>query len=128
MHKQYISTIVTHVSSSLSAENDRYNCLSSVHKWYFRQVGGNCCQKGKEHVKNIRDFMDERCLFRIFPFSMHTLSVVRYRQGWFHFRVLPCMHSLSDNIYNTHSEKSPARPMLFYSTNDWQQFWVQFVV
>ncbi len=23
-----------------------------------------------------------------------------------------------------HSEKSPARPMLFYSTNYWQQFWV----
>ncbi len=27
-----------------------------------------------------------------------------------------------------HSEKSPARPMLFYNTNYWQQFWVQFVV
>ncbi len=27
-----------------------------------------------------------------------------------------------------HSEKSPARPMLFDSTNYWQQFWVQFVV
>ncbi len=28
----------------------------------------------------------------------------------------------------TPSEKSPARPMLFYSTNYWHQFWVQFVV
>ncbi len=27
-----------------------------------------------------------------------------------------------------HSEKSPARPMLFYSTNYWHHFWVQFVV
>ncbi len=27
-----------------------------------------------------------------------------------------------------HSEESPARPMLFYSTNYWQQFWMQFVV
>ncbi len=29
---------------------------------------------------------------------------------------------------HVHSEKSSARPMLFYSTNYWQQFWVQFVV
>ncbi len=29
---------------------------------------------------------------------------------------------------DTHSEKSPARPMLFYSTDYWQQFRVQFVV
>ncbi len=28
----------------------------------------------------------------------------------------------------SHSEKSPARPMLCYTTNYWQQFWVQFVV
>ncbi len=27
-----------------------------------------------------------------------------------------------------HSEKSPTRPMLFYSTNYWQQFRVQFVM
>ncbi len=27
-----------------------------------------------------------------------------------------------------HSEKSPVRPMLFYSTNYWHQFWVQFMV
>ncbi len=27
-----------------------------------------------------------------------------------------------------HSDKSPARPMLFDSTNYWQQFLVQFVV
>ncbi len=27
-----------------------------------------------------------------------------------------------------HSEKSPARPMLIYSTNYWQQFRMQFVV
>ncbi len=30
--------------------------------------------------------------------------------------------------YQAHSEKSPNRQMLFYSTNYWQQFWVQFVV
>ncbi len=34
----------------------------------------------------------------------------------------------SDFISCMHSEKSPARPMLFYSTNYWQQFRVQFVV
>ncbi len=27
-----------------------------------------------------------------------------------------------------HSEKSPARPMLFYSTNCWHHFWVLFAV
>ncbi len=32
---------------------------------------------------------------------------------------------VSDDL---HSEKSPARPMLFYSTNYWHQFCVQFVV
>ncbi len=32
------------------------------------------------------------------------------------------------NQFSVHSEKSPARPMLFYSTNYWQQFWVRFVV
>ncbi len=35
---------------------------------------------------------------------------------------------LSDLHSVLHSEKSPARPMLFYSTNYWHQFWVQFVV
>ncbi len=34
----------------------------------------------------------------------------------------------SDRYNHPHSEKSPARPMLFYSTNYWQPFWVQFVV
>ncbi len=32
------------------------------------------------------------------------------------------------NILQILSEKSTARPKLFYSTNYWQQFWVQFVV
>ncbi len=37
-------------------------------------------------------------------------------------------HLLTENVYefiicqNVHSEKSSARPMLFYSTNDWHQF------
>ncbi len=31
-------------------------------------------------------------------------------------------------ILYVHSEKSPARPMLFYSTNYWYQLWEQFVV
>ncbi len=31
-------------------------------------------------------------------------------------------------ILHVHSEKSPGRPMLFYSTSYWHQFWVQFVV
>ncbi len=32
----------------------------------------------------------------------------------------------TNNVKTLYSEKSPARPMLFYSTNYWQQFWVQF--
>ncbi len=31
-------------------------------------------------------------------------------------------------VHYTQSEKIPSRQMLFYSTNYWQQFWVQFVV
>ncbi len=42
------------------------------------------------------------------------------------------LNSIKDNISSIctklHSEKSPVRPMLFYSTNYWQQFWVQFIV
>ncbi len=38
------------------------------------------------------------------------------------------MHDNLCYFQNLHSEKSLARPMLFYSTNYCQQFWVQFVV
>ncbi len=49
------------------------------------------------------------------------------------FPLLPKVNqweSLLSGMYllHTHSEKSPTRPMLFYSTNYWHQFWVQFVV
>ncbi len=41
-------------------------------------------------------------------------------------------HTLSSTVcafhVRLHSETSSARPMLFYSTNYWHQFWVQFVV
>ncbi len=36
--------------------------------------------------------------------------------------------SFSQEHINIHSEKSPVRPMLLYSTNYWHQFWVQFVM
>ncbi len=40
---------------------------------------------------------------------------------WSIDQILPSFHVI-------HSEKSPARPILFYSTNYWQQFWLHFVV
>ncbi len=47
-----------------------------------------------------------------------------------HIIVMPYYPSFASFLFFLliHSEKSPARPMLFYSTNYWQQFWVQFVV
>ncbi len=47
----------------------------------------------------------------IFSFTFHVLFIIAYLVGlcW-------GLH------YHIHSEKSPARPMLFYSTNYWQQF------
>ncbi len=47
--------------------------------------------------------------------SIHTLYAIYYE--W-----------IIKQQIQVHSEKSPARPMLFYSINYWQQFWVQFVV
>ncbi len=32
------------------------------------------------------------------------------------------LQTVHNVLFRTHSEKSPARPMLFYSTNYWQQF------
>ncbi len=44
-------------------------------------------------------------------------------------RILPTIYTHTYIMLRIfpHSEKSPVRPMLFYSTNYWHQFWVQFV-
>ncbi len=66
--------------------------------------------------------------------SIMANATILYLQMWQSNMFRECTARAKDSMntlhfsMNLYSEKSPARPMLFYSTNNWQQFWVLFVV
>ncbi len=78
------------------------------------------------------------CMFGSWHNLWHGWPIYTAYQTWemnWYNRKLSCLvlcitpvFFISDEFVTSHSQKSPARSMLFYITNYWQEFWVQFVV